>query len=143
MRPSALATVLCAVLLVCGPGAYALINPNFTPVQLVEKADQIWVVQIQPPDENGGRCVMCVVKSLKGRMPANRQILDLTRAANQEHARAVRRMLAEQKGEPALFFAGKGERDEPLAMLHVRGKWVSLGKAAPAAAKAKVGTPDS
>jgi hypothetical protein len=134
-RRTTVVLVLLALFAVAGTAAYALINPNFTPVQLVERADLILVLKIKAPDDNSGRCTMEVVKCIKGKMPAKRQVLDLNNAANQEHAKAVRAMLAANNEAPVLFFAGKGEKDEPLARLHVGGKWIALEKAAATAAK--------
>jgi len=123
------AAVVLGLLVLTGGVAQALINPNFTPVQLVEKADLILVLNIRPPAEGSSRCSAEVVRCIKGRTPANRQVFDLNSAANREHGLAIRRMLAEAGAQPALLFVGKGDRDEPLALLHVGGKWVALNRA--------------
>ncbi len=130
-RRAFLAAAVLGLLAVAGSSAYALINPNFTPVNLVEKSDLILLLKVMPPDDKSGRCTMEVVRCLKGRMPDDAQILDLSQAVNAEHARAVRQMIGDDKaGAPALLFVGKGEQDEPTAKLHLAGKWISLDRRA-------------
>jgi len=128
MSRRALTAGLSGLILLAAAGtARGYINPNFTPVHLVEKADLVLLLRIAPADDKG-RARGEVVKVLKGK--ADRaQTFDLTRSANAEHAKAVREMIRSNGGGPALLFVGKGEKDEPSSKLHIGGKWASLDKA--------------
>jgi len=130
VRRKSLVVLTLGVLLVVGAVAYALINPNFTPVNLVEKADMILLLKISPADDKG-KALAEVVRTLKpkDKGPKAAQVIDLTKSANVEHAKAVRQMIAALGDGPALLFVGKGEKDEPVSKLHLGGKWVSLDKA--------------
>jgi hypothetical protein len=121
------------LLAAAGTTAHALINPNFTPAHLVAQSDLILALKIKPPAEDSGRCAVEIVRCIKGRMPAGTQVLDLSRAVNHEHAKAIRQMIADPQGEPALLFVGRGEKGEPSALLHIGGKWIALRAAAAAA----------
>jgi len=127
MRKALLVSMLCGAFLAVGMAAYALINPNFTPVNLVEKADLILLLKIAPADDKGIAKAE-VVKVLKGKADKP-QTFDLSKSANAEHAKAVREMIKSNGDGPALLFVGKGEKDEPSSKLHIGGKWVSMDKA--------------
>jgi hypothetical protein len=111
------------------PSAPALINPNFTPVNLVNEATFILVLKFKPADDKN-MAVAEVVKYLKGKdkAPQGALTFDVSQAINKEYVEALRKVLAEQGEEPVLMFVGKGENDEEVALLHMLGKWISLGK---------------
>ena len=67
-----------AVLLLPGRPGLALINPNFTPADMVQSAERIAVMEVSAPED--GRMTARVLRTLKGEAPAERTIrLDATR----------------------------------------------------------------
>ncbi|MCX7805594.1 MAG: VCBS repeat-containing protein [Planctomycetota bacterium] len=124
-----------AAFLICAVSflAHALINPNFTPVHLTERAEQILLLKLKAPKD--GKAEAEVVRALKGKAPGKTLAIDLTRAANPEQGKAIGEMIKAVAGGdgPAIIFVGKGENEEPISKLHLGGKWVSLEKGADAA----------
>lgn len=127
MRKTTLATLLCAACLAGGPAVHALINPNFTPTHLVGQADLILALRIGPADAKGVVKAE-VVNAVKGKA-GKTQAFDTSRSVNPENTKAFMAMLTANGGGPALLFAGKGEGDEPISVLHLGGGWVRLKKA--------------
>ena len=113
--------VVCAVVL-WPMAAWALINPDFTPIRLVGECDTILVVQIKGK-QVADRTEFEVVKALKGDAPAG-VIVDLTKqASTPEQSAAVRKHLAAFAGEPMMLAAATAQKE---AYLHVHGKWLKL-----------------
>ena len=120
--------VLCAVVLGwASPGAWALINPNFTPIHLTGEAQVILKVKADAKPA-GGRMTLTVVDALKGK-GEGKIVLDLS-ATVKEHAEFVREQLASAAGKDMLLFAGEypgaDDRVTPRGCLHVNGKWLLL-----------------
>jgi len=105
--------------------AEALINPNFTPVQLVRQADLILSLRFKPTQTNGVLAA-AVQRVVKGKAPATVLRLDLNASVRKEHARTVGETLKRIGGGPALLFVGTGETGEHVDLLHLDGTWVRL-----------------
>jgi len=120
----------CVGIVICGATTVSgLINPKFTPVHLVDKADLILVLKIKPANDKD-LCLAEVAKCLKGKAPSKPQIIDLTKCASKEQTKAIKKLIADENDGLGLLFVGKGEKDEPKGMLHTGGKWVTIDKAA-------------
>jgi len=112
--------------LTCAVPARAIINPNFTPVDLAVQSDVILRVQVGPPDEKG-KLQATVLRELKGKAPAALALtLDMV---DERVAKDFRRALDGRRGMDALLFAGdfsaagKGDAADseakPVGALHV------------------------
>jgi len=104
-----------------GVPATALINPRFTPVDLVEQAKLILVVTPAAPDA-AGRVTAPVVKCLKGEAPADRITVDLMA----EWTRRISADMARSDDAPAVLFAGAAEDKQEAVFLHLAGRWLRL-----------------
>jgi hypothetical protein len=107
----------------CPLAAWGLINPTFTPVDLVAHSGTILTVRLKG-GQVGDKAAFEVVATLKGKAPAGLTI-DLAKAPK-DHADAARRLLAGVPDRPALFFLAGKEGPKPGAFLHVHGKWLRL-----------------
>lgn len=117
------------ILLAFGGAAYALINPKFTPVHLIDKADLIVLLKINPADAKG-QCRAEVRRVLKGKLAAKTLTLDTSKSANPEQGKEVRKWVSVLGDDPALLFIGRGEKEESLGRLHLGGLWAALEKGA-------------
>jgi hypothetical protein len=129
-------TALSSLLLALVPTASALINPKFTPVDLVEQAGQILQVEVGPADAGGGVPVR-LVKCLKGAAPKTGPTLDLSQTAKPQ-ADALRETVGREGKQLGLLFIGKlggeggdgGAGEQPaekaVGFLSVRGLWFRL-----------------
>lgn len=116
--------------------ASALINPNFTPLNLVEQSGCILLVTLGK--ETAGKLPLRVVRAVKGKAPTEKLVVDLNAAPVKEHADRVRALAKKLGNGQALLFFGKfqeeGEEDGdggggggekiPNVLLHISGKWV-------------------
>ncbi len=122
--------------------AQALINPNFTPIHLVNQADTILEVQLSPAKDS---VITATVKAvIKGKFEAKTFALSLKDTAFPAQAEVVERLAGAPGAGPALFFSGKiKEKDaQPTGdggggndagdiekgYLHIDGQWVSFEK---------------
>ena len=96
----------------------ALINPKFTPVDLVGQSGLIVEVDLRPGDaKDTYRATVRAV--VKGKTDEKSLAFDLSGAANAQTVEALRGLLAAADKAPSLFFAGgRG------GYLHVGGQWV-------------------
>ena len=110
------------------PFANAFINPNFTPVELIDQADFLIVAKMVPVDAKGV-AKLKITECLKGEdvAPKGFVTIDTTQARNDSFSKAFQKKFESYKGEDVLIFVGKGEQEEDLGMLHVGGKWIALG----------------
>ncbi|MCG3179109.1 MAG: hypothetical protein BIFFINMI_01440 [Phycisphaerae bacterium] len=99
----------------------ALINPRFTPINLVEQASAIVVLKPAAPDDKGELAAR-VVKTLKGKAPADRIAVDLLA----EWIKPIAADIAAAGDEPALLFVGAGEENQDAVYLHLAGRWIQL-----------------
>jgi hypothetical protein len=100
-----LAAAAAATILGSG-AALALINPRFTPNDLIEQSNQILVVKLAKPGADNV-VAMTVVKAVKGQKPDKAIPLNLAAAAQQEWAKKIGEMAAERGDAPALLFIGE------------------------------------
>ena len=127
MRKATVVLMTVGILVGLGAAARALINPNFTPVHLVESSDLILVLKISPADDKGN-CTAEIKTCLKGKKPDKPQIINLVNG-NKEHGKVVKEIVAGLGDGPAMLFIGKDEKGAPASLLHLSGKWVTLDKA--------------
>ena len=136
-RPAIAVTAAAAVvLLVLGTvSALALINPNFTPNDLVEQSDQILLVKLSKPD-NKSQVKMEVLRALKGQKPEGALVLDLSAASQKEWAKHVGELAGARGDSPVPLFIGKykergeGEDAEPIeaGLLQLDRDWVVMDR---------------
>ena len=100
--------------------AWALINPNFTPIHLADQSDTILVARLKNKDL-ANKIVLDVSATLKGKPPAT-LVIDLSDAPKGE-ADAARKRLTASADRPVLFFATDGAQS---GYLHVNGMWLKL-----------------
>ncbi len=123
-----LASAALIVLLACST-ARALINPNFTPIHLVNQAELVLVVKAGPVGA-GGEVPLRIVEAMKGKAPAKAPTLDFSKSAKPQ-VEALQRMVgkAERLG---VFFIGKFREEAPdgaaepaegVGFLHLQSKW--------------------
>lgn len=107
--------------------AMALINPRFTPVNLVKQSGMILVVDLKE-DVSKNECLLTVREVLKKGKTDEKVIrLDLSKARDERSAQAFRTLAA--AGKPALFFVGEFEGNgggaTNLGLLHLEGQWAA------------------
>ena len=119
------AVLAAAITLIAVGTARALINPKFTPIHLVEQSDLILVLKLGAPDAKQQVAVE-VRKCLKGKAPAGKMTIDLSKSAQKDRAKAIGEAIARLGDEPAMLFVGKDEEKEDAAFLHLAGQWVRL-----------------
>ncbi|MDD4892052.1 MAG: hypothetical protein PHU85_19190, partial [Phycisphaerae bacterium] len=116
-----------ALILLAAPSSQGLINPNFTPANLMKDAELVLAIRLHEVDAKG-RAVADVVKCIKGESPGKTLTVDFSRPGKKEDAAYLKRMIAGQKETPAMIFVGKGENGEPLSKLSIESKWVVIDK---------------
>ncbi|MDA1087579.1 MAG: VCBS repeat-containing protein [Verrucomicrobia bacterium] len=120
--------VTVATALLAATAARAMINPSFTPVQLVNQAGLILWVDIKP-GESQDQYTATIRETLKGEEEQKPFRLDISEAGDDDAAAFLRELLA--AGKPALFFVGELEDTKDLgggntrrrAFLHLGGAW--------------------
>ncbi|MCX7590567.1 MAG: VCBS repeat-containing protein [Kiritimatiellae bacterium] len=119
----------CFLVTVAAMTGWALINPNYTPVHLVEGAEFIIIMKLGPCDEKGLANAE-ILRVLKGeeKAPKGNLVFDVGQAINKETFSMIRDRIAAGGNEPALFFVGKDENGEEVGLVHLGGKWLQLGK---------------
>jgi hypothetical protein len=127
MRRKAISILAVWAGVVFGRSAPGLINPNYTPVQLVRDAELILVLELMPPAE-GERIETRIKRCLKGNAPARPPLVDLSDAREAGQARRARELIASLGKGPAVLIGGKGERGEAIHFLHLQGRWLALRK---------------
>jgi hypothetical protein len=124
------ASALLAGLILAGLAvpARGIINPNFTPCDLVRGADQIFLLKVHAPD---GKAVAAeVVETLKGKPPAAKELkLDFSEAAELP-AEAVAAPFAGAKTAAAVLVlskdAQKDSGDTPVGALQIDTLWFAV-----------------
>ena len=135
-----LVTVLLAlaVLGLTAVAAKALINPNFTPNDLVEQAKTIVIVKFGKLGEDK-RVPMEVVETLKGEKPTEKLILDLSAASQVAWAEHIGKLASGRGDDPVPLFIGEFSElgdsgDEEVldgALLQIDRDWVILVRGEP------------
>ncbi|HUU10522.1 MAG TPA: VCBS repeat-containing protein [Phycisphaerae bacterium] len=122
-----------AALALAATPARGLINPNYTPVDLVHHSKTILHVEIGPPDAQGALPVK-VVAALQGAAPGKLALA--IGAADEAVSHDLRKAIGADRAGPALLFAGdfsaagdpnaapSGTR--PVGALHVGLRWFGL-----------------
>jgi hypothetical protein len=138
-RTMAFRLTLAMAILAGWSSAKALINPNFTPPQLVEQAQTILKVTVKPTDKPlvFQMEVQTAYKPKdKGPAGAGKITLDLSTADEAAAKEVATWFAAPGRGDFALLFAGEFQDEKrdrgkkvPDAFLHFNGKWVDLFRA--------------
>jgi len=113
-----------ALLWVWTAGSWAIINPNFTPKDLVAQSDLILSVRLKPAGS-----------PLEWRLVADKSIKGVSQgehsaslaACSKDHLEDITQALnaCSKEGRPAILFAGGGD-GEKRAYLHVGGQWLGV-----------------
>ena len=112
------------VLLVSASACWGIINPNFTPKDLVAQADVVFAAA--PKATRSPReWKLVAARAIKGRLPAER-VLSLEKC-DKNHAKAIGQTLARcAKGEePIILFAGN-LKEARRAYVHAAGRWLDV-----------------
>jgi len=109
------------------PAAHALINPGFTPVELVKQSALIVEVDVKQ-GKSKEQYVATVGEVIKGKTDLKAYSLDLSKARNAETAEAFRK-LAATDGRGVLFIGEIEDEDEgeneAICLLHISEKWAA------------------
>ena len=116
---------LAAALLLLSPPARAIINPNFTPKDLVEESALIVVGRLQPAAGADG-WTFAVDRALKGQAPKT-YTLSLA-GCKKDDVGTIRDLLKQNGREPVVLFAGNMQ-GEKRAYLHASGGWLAVARA--------------
>ena len=131
-RPLACVVALLVTLLAAK--AHALIDPNFTPIHLVEQSALILELDLKP-GKTKDQYIAKIRKVIKGKTALKALTFDLSKAANERHADAFRGLVKASGDQPALFFVGTfltdevgadgmgGDPPKTAGYLHVGSKW--------------------
>ncbi|HUV39925.1 MAG TPA: VCBS repeat-containing protein [Planctomycetota bacterium] len=122
-------------LTVAAVATWAFINPNFTPIHLLEQSDLVVVVKFEG-EAKDGKMQAKVEKVLKGKAPAKPLTFDFFAGAFEAQGKEVVRMIGAGSRE-GLFFVGffedeaggggmGGDEEVGRGMLHIGGKWIAL-----------------
>lgn len=123
------------LVLACGGNLRALINPNFTPVDLVEACSEI--VEVKFGSVKDGSVTADVVNVMKGKLSAKSIVFNLKAGAVKEQVKDLAKTINEVKNCQGILFVGSaGEEEEGgfdddadadlPALLHVEGNWISF-----------------
>ena len=110
-----------ALLLLSGSVARAIINPRFTPVQLVSEADQIFAGPLEASSKPL-EWKMSAANQIKGKSPPA-SVLNLANC-DKDHLEQIRQTLKDNRGPAVLFFGSKD--GQKRAYLHVMGQWMKV-----------------
>lgn len=126
MRPNVL--IISITISMVASFVFALINPNFTPIDLVNSAETIMLLKLSPADTKGH--VTCEVKRvLKGNAKVgDKLILDLTTSPQEEYVKSIKKVLQTIGDEPVLLFVGMDEAGQPASFLNLRAQWFKVDK---------------
>ncbi len=119
------AVIAAAAVFTLSASALALINPGFTPNDLIDQSNLILVVELKPADAKGVVKVV-IEKVLKGKKPKAAPVIDLSITARKEQAKSIAKTIKLLSGGSALLFVGKDEDDNECAYLHLAGRWVRM-----------------
>lgn len=123
--------VLIGAMVVWAATGYALINPNFTPNDLIAQSDQIVVLKLALAD-TADAVRMEPIETLKGSKAAGDMLLILP--AGDEWSRKIRAAVKSRDGDPVPLFVGKisgnrtGTADKELGFLQIDRDWVAIHK---------------
>ena len=137
VRHAMLLKLIVAVAVIAGFAgvAEAFINPNFSPVHLLEQSDQVFVVKFEGAPKDG-KVKAAIVKVLKGEKPKKAPTFDFFAGAHEAQGQLIVRTIAGGTTE-AMLFVGffedeegggdpMGDEEAAKAFLHIAGQWVVL-----------------
>lgn len=111
--------------------AHALINPNFTPMHLVNQSEII--LELQLTGAQDGKIRAEVKEVIKGKYEAKTVSLELQGSAFKEQIDIIAKMATQPGGVQALFFVSQANADGggdasggEKGLLHLSGQWVSF-----------------
>ncbi len=114
--------LLVAVALTVTGIASAFINPEFTPIDVVEQSELILRIRVNLAKDKP-QLVLEVQECLKGDAPDKTVTVNLEGAWNQEHIEALKHIVAAVGDEFAILFAGTLEGQQDVGLLHIGGNW--------------------
>ncbi len=124
MRPGFLAA---ALLLVAGP-ARALINPNYTPADLVMDSRSIHALEVKAPKD--GRVAARITGTIKGTAPASETlVLDVTSAVSIEPAEVARAFSGRPTAPAVLFISRESDGDARTGAVQIATTWFAVTEA--------------
>jgi len=100
---------------------FGMINPGFTPVELVNQSGLILHLKISPVADEG-KLPAIVVQALKGQPPRKAPVLSVS---NGFLANDLEKLLEGEEASALIFFANQSPE---LASMNINGKWFSLAK---------------
>lgn len=120
--------IICVTIGMFASFVSALINPNFTPIDLVNSAETIILLKLSPADTKGN--VTCEIKRvLKGNAKVgDKLVLDLTTSPQEEYVKLIKNALQTIGDEPVLLFVGMDEAGQPASFLNLRAQWFKVNK---------------
>ncbi len=124
-------TAALTICLLIGAAARAYINPNYTPVNLVDQANCILELKFVTPIK-GDKIVAKIIKTLrvkkafKKMVPQKEIIIDLSITAMQAHAKKMKKKAQNLGQQPVLFFMGTDQEENEACFIHMMGRWYSL-----------------
>jgi len=126
--PAQVAAGVAALFIAFVSPAFALINPKFTPVDLIHDAEQVLELKLSAPV--GERVTATITGTLKGTNSVPKLVIDWKKS-KPEHAELFAKQLQDRDNQvPALFFrsGNKGDDDDASSsgLLHMDGVWVVL-----------------
>ncbi|MHC4916078.1 MAG: FG-GAP repeat domain-containing protein [Planctomycetota bacterium] len=118
--------------------ARALINPNFTPNDLMEQSGAIYALKLGKADAKM-RLNAEIVEVIFGRKPeAKKVVIDLSVSAQVEWAKSIAKRAGERGDAPVLLFVAKGKREFTevgggnfsfgVAILQIDRTWLMLNR---------------
>ena len=128
MREVRIRLMLSVVAVVIGlwvSAAPALINADFTPIDIVENATLVLELRLAP-GAKAGEVKVTVKRALVGKVPDKPPVLDITRGPKKAHLKMIAQIIAALGDAPAVMFVGADEQGEEAAWMHLGGKWVDL-----------------
>ena len=105
--------------------AAAMINPNFTPIDLVEGADTIMVLTPSQPDAKK-KVAVKIQRVIKGEAEkGDTWTIDFSEAPEEDFDEFLK-ILKTLGDDPVLLFAGEDEQGDQAAFLHISTVWLRM-----------------
>ncbi|KKK57405.1 hypothetical protein LCGC14_3054800, partial [marine sediment metagenome] len=119
--------VIVGVMLMAASAAWGIINPNFTPKDLVEQSELVFAGTVSA-GANELLWQLMPTRRIKGK-PAARHVVSLVRC-NPDHVKDIAAAIKANGKDPVILFAGT-MKEQKTAYMHMAGMWLNL-KVAPA-----------
>ena len=110
----------CAAALLVAAAAFAIIDPRFTPVHLVNQSETIRVGTVSGTPK-ADEWKLTVTQALKGE--SARECVLATGSAKKEEVEDIRKVLAQNSAAPAIFFSAE-EDGKKKGYLSLGGMWL-------------------